>query len=197
MALSRRGASVAGDGEHWNVPYPALQRGGGSPKPRCTLAVAEALGRRLIRRHTGADLLAPGWRFGFDFALSRAGVCRYREKRIELSVNYCLRAAPEDVEDTILHEIAHALVGPEHDHDEVWRAAARLLGSTGERCHRTPPTLPRWLGVCPCGQRWTRQRLSRRIRSGRCASCDGPITWRRNDASAPAPCSPSTTSPGT
>ena len=35
--------------------------------------------------------------------------------------------------DTILHEMAHALVGQVHGHDAVWQA--QVLGCSGRRCH--------------------------------------------------------------
>jgi hypothetical protein len=38
----------------------------------------------------------------------------------------------ELIRDTILHEVAHALVGENHNHDEAWRAKAIELGATGE-----------------------------------------------------------------
>jgi SWI/SNF-related matrix-associated actin-dependent regulator 1 of chromatin subfamily A len=37
----------------------------------------------------------------------------------------------QQFKDTILHEIAHAIVGPHHGHDEVWRGKAVEIGCTG------------------------------------------------------------------
>ena len=91
------------------------------------------------------------------------GVCRYREKRIDLSVSYCLAASRAEIEDTVLHEIAHAIVGPKHNHDAVWKAKAREIGCQGERCHRVQHSVPRWVGECGCGQQWFRQTLQRRM----------------------------------
>lgn len=33
--------------------------------------------------------------------------------------------------DTVAHEVAHALVGPAHGHDAVWRRKAVELGGSG------------------------------------------------------------------
>lgn len=37
------------------------------------------------------------------------------------------------IEDTVLHEIAHAIVGNKHHHDKVWRDCAQRIGCTGSR----------------------------------------------------------------
>lgn len=55
------------------------------------------------------------WQFGWDRARRRLGVCRLQEKSITLSIHF-VRAnleAPHEIQDTVLHEIAHALAwGP-------------------------------------------------------------------------------------
>ena len=49
-------------------------------------------------------------------------------QQVELSVSFVLRATWSDIRDTLLHEIAHAIVGPGHGHDAVWQTAARRIG---------------------------------------------------------------------
>ena len=96
------------------------------------------------------------------------------ERRIDLSVSYCLAATRAEIEDTVLHEIAHAIVGPRHNHDAVWKAKAREIGCAGERCHRVQHSTPKWIGECGCGQQWFRQTLQRRIMRNRaCGKCHG------------------------
>ena len=34
----------------------------------------------------------------------------------------------EDIKDTVLHEIAHAIVGSQHHHDYVWKACCNKIG---------------------------------------------------------------------
>ena len=91
--------------------------------------------------------LEPGWKFGFDLAPARGGICRDTEKQITLSVTYCLKASEAEIIDTILHEIAHAIVGPRHGHDAVWKAVAQRIGGTAERCHRVEHTTPTLAGA--------------------------------------------------
>ena len=92
-----------------------------------------------------------------------------------------------EITDTLLHEIAHAIVGVRHQHDAVWRTKAREIGCTAERWHAVNHTPARWVGACGCGKRWLRQRLSRNLRLGaRCGSCNGEISWRRNTDLGPS-----------
>ena len=176
-----RAVVAASDGSRWKVPYALLTVVERVPERECTLAEVEALAHELLARHVARSGLEAGWSFGFDLATSRGGVCRAAEKRIGLSVSYCHRAARAEIVDTLLHEIAHAIVGVRHQHDAVWRAKAREIGCTAERCHAVNHTPARWVGACGCGKRWLRQRLSRHLRLGaRCGSCDGEISWRRN-----------------
>ena len=177
----RHAHAVDDDGNEWKVPYETIISIDHALAPHCTLHDVETLAARLIAEHRAAGNLRGSWSFGFDLATSRAGVCRYAERRIDLSVSYCLAATRAEIEDTVLHEIAHAIVGPRHNHDSVWKAKAREIGCAGERCHRVQHSTPKWIGECGCGQQWFRQTLQRRIMRNRvCAKCKGAITWRRN-----------------
>ena len=181
-SIRTRSAHAVDDaGVEWQVPYSAILSVVNAPVPECTLAEIQALGDHLVSAFQSRGALPAEWEFGFDLATSRAGVCRYAERRIDLSVSYCLAATRAEVEDTVLHEIAHAIVGPRHNHDAVWKAKAREIGCAGERCHRVQHSMPKWIGECGCGQQWFRQTLQRRIMTDRaCAKCSGAITWRRN-----------------
>jgi hypothetical protein len=68
-----------------------------------------------------------GWSFQFDHATTRAGCCNYQTRVISLAQAYARSAADEAIDDTLLHEIAHALVGKAHGHDQVWQAQAVAL----------------------------------------------------------------------
>ena len=50
------------------------------------------------------------------------------EKTILLSKNFVLANQKEEVEQTILHEIAHLLAGFGHGHDRVWKDIAKYIG---------------------------------------------------------------------
>ena len=172
---------VVAGGERWEVPYAAIVDVDTAFEPEMSLQDVQKLADRLLIRHKKHSGLARAWRCGFDLAPARAGVCDYTGQRINLSVSYCQRATRGEIEDTILHEIAHAIVGHQHNHDAVWKAKAREIGCTGERCHRVEHSAARWVGECGCGQRWFRHKLQRRMLQDRvCAKCRGVITWRRN-----------------
>ena len=176
-----RAVVLAAGGERWKVPYGLLSVVERAPERECTLADVEALARRLLAKHQAESGLGADWTFGFDLSTVRGGVCRHQERRIDLSVSFCQRATRAEIEDTLLHEIAHAIVGYEHRHDDVWKAKAREIGCTAERCHQVTHTVARWVGECGCGKRWFRQRLSRTLRRGAlCTRCGGRIAWRAN-----------------
>lgn len=95
------------------------------------------------------------WRFRFDHARTRVGVCRYDEKVIGLSKYYVQANDAEEVRGTILHEIAHALAGPAAGHGAKWKAIARKLGAPTERCTRADTGVdPKYTLWCTrCGKR--------------------------------------------
>jgi hypothetical protein len=77
-----------------------------------------------------------GWGFAWDRAIRRAGCCDHARRRITLSRPiFQIEDNREDVLDTILHEAAHALVGPAAGHGARWKAAAVSIGARPERCH--------------------------------------------------------------
>ncbi|WP_028659431.1 SprT-like domain-containing protein [Nocardioides insulae] len=125
------------------------------------------------------------WQVTFDAAKRRAGVCDFAERRIGLSAPLTRLHDDAQVRDTILHEIAHALAGPRHAHDQHWRRIAIAIGSSGDRC--TPADAPRvpaaWLGVCPSGHVVERHRRPERVAS--CRECSTTfdlahaLTWTR------------------
>ncbi|MCG9129725.1 SprT-like domain-containing protein [Candidatus Poribacteria bacterium] len=177
--LIRYARVASTEGTFWNVPYGGMEITETSTNPTMTLPEIEAIGKQLIQEHEVKNKLETGWNFAFDLAPARAGICRYKERQITLSVTYCLKATKAEIRNTILHEIAHAIVGPKHGHDIVWKNVAVKIGCTAERCHRVEHTIPRWFGKCGCGKQWTRQRLTQRARSGLCPSCGDNIKWNR------------------
>ena len=110
------------------------------------LGFAINLAIQLIQLH---DL--PSWRVKLDHARKRAGQCDFSNKTISLSRLYVRHAEPDHIRDTILHEIAHAIVGPRHGHGAVWRQKAREIGCTATRCHTLSFARARWVMSCPNG----------------------------------------------
>ena len=99
-------------------------------------------------------LIAAGWQFNFDKAKRRFGLCDHGRRRLQLSEPLTRHNEEPEVRNTILHEIAHALVGHGHGHDEVWRRKAVEIGCDGKRCHSAglPPEQATFIGTCPkCG----------------------------------------------
>lgn len=125
------------------------------------------------------------WRLGWDNARRRAGQTRFHDRTITLSKPLMSLYTQAQVRDTILHEIAHALVGPEHNHDSVWRATAQRIGCSGRR--QVSPDAPQppapWVGRCAAGHEVHRYRRPRAVAScSRCSRTFDPrfvLTWTR------------------
>lgn len=90
------------------------------------------------------------WVFEFDRAKCRAGACKHRRQTITLSQYYVFCNTDEDIKDTILHEIAHALAGPGHGHDNHWKAICIRIGAKPIRCYGNHVVMPKgqWVAVC-------------------------------------------------
>ena len=78
-----------------------------------------------------AQHLDSTWRFAFDHAKVRAGLCDFTRKRITVSRYLAARFDDEDNYQTLLHEVAHALAGPREGHNRRWLSIARELGYVG------------------------------------------------------------------
>jgi len=121
----------------------------------------------------------PGWTFGFDHARRRFGRCDYRRKRITLSRPLTWLNEIDEVRDTILHEIAHALC-PDDGHGARWRATCRQIGARPIRCYTdeavvSPPrAAARYRFGCPqCDRCIERRRRSRHRYL--CKMCQGKV----------------------
>jgi predicted SprT family Zn-dependent metalloprotease len=140
---------------------------------------AQRLANDLMAKH---NLFIQGWRFEFDNAKRRFGACHYGSKRITLSRALVELNDLETVKDTILHEIAHALVGYRHGHNSVWQAKALEIGCNGQRCYSskevTTPKL-KYKATCGgCGKVYQKARMT--AKSLRCKSackCQTNIGW--------------------
>lgn len=145
------------------------------------LALAEQLCKRLMLEHGVSH-------FGFAWMNGRRtfGYCQFgrlgRQYRhangaalggtIMLSRPLVSLNDETHVRDTILHEIAHALVGPHHGHGRVWKAMAARVGARPERCYHDSVARPphNWELVCK-----VHGVVGRRVRRGRslqaCTQC--------------------------
>lgn len=107
------------------------------------------------------NLSAQGWRFAWDKATTRFGVCKYRSKTVGVSKSNMATESWQQMEDTLRHEIAHALTPPgiERAHGPVWRSHAIRLGAKPKASARVSDATKRekaqsakWVIVCPIGK---------------------------------------------
>lgn len=94
----------------------------------------------LLKEEMGAHgLIDLGWSAKLDDAKKRFGVCRMGPKEISISRPLVSLNPLEEVRDTILHEIAHALSWEIHKepcgHDERWREICVRIGARPDRCY--------------------------------------------------------------
>jgi predicted SprT family Zn-dependent metalloprotease len=173
---ARRAHVVCDNDDEYAVPYPLLTLKEAACDPAGfrseeKLTAVVRLAERLLAEHG-----LTRWSFDFDHASRRAGSCQYRRRRITVSLQFARQAPEEEILDTLLHEIAHALVGPKHNHNAVWQAKAREIGASGERCHDRRFTPPRYIVQCRNGC-WTAT-AERRRRNVVCSKCRGEIVYQ-------------------
>lgn len=115
------------------------------------------------------------WSFKFNDRHCSFGLCRYDEKTIFLSKYLVNLNTVERTMQTVLHEIAHALLGPGHGHDNEWKKLCIKIGGNGVRCYTeantvTPKFLRAYTYVCTsCGRETHKSYILRQPRAcGRC-----------------------------
>ena len=72
--------------------------------------------RRIARKNRPA---VAKWTFCFDHAKRRFGNCKYSKRQIRMSRHFLQnpKITMKNVRNTMLHEVAHAIVGEGHGHD--------------------------------------------------------------------------------
>lgn len=131
---------------------------------------AQELVRGLMDVHGLTD-----WRLEFRNFTTTGGRCYYQQKSIALSRKLVPLWDADAVKATALHEIAHALVGHGHGHDDVWRMKLLSIGGDGKRTHSNA-VVERWKLLCPsCGELGRRARRPARNRRYLCVTCREPI----------------------
>lgn len=136
--------------------------------------------RALIKLHL------PDYHFRFDNRTTTLGLHWGNLKLITLSKSYVELNPWKDIRDTVLHEVAHGLVGSEHNHDKVWKAKAKELGAAPYRCAQHPVISPpkKFIGTCPTCGREIYRNARRNISCGKCSKTYNPqhkFVWRRNE----------------
>lgn len=134
------------------------------------------IGHAMMNEH---GLIEKGWTFEINNSKRIMGLCKHNIKTLNFSGNF-LRSDMSEIKNCILHEIAHALAGPGHGHDSYWKAVARSIGCTGDRCYEVEDVVniakPQFYLQCPtCNRKWMRFRIKRSLigRPSRC--CKAPL----------------------
>jgi alkylated DNA nucleotide flippase Atl1 len=65
--------------------------------------------------------------------LGKAGF-HTRTKEYSIEIHKCVFADPDQMQKTLAHEVAHVIAGISQGHNSRWKAIARRLGHSGERC---------------------------------------------------------------
>ncbi len=109
-----------------------------------------------------------GWEFQFDRAKTRIGSCQFHTKKITLSRLITELNSELFVSNALLHEIAHALIGPHHGHDRIWKTKVFSIGGIPRASFsRRELSLPRlkYTATCPvCRRTFQAQKI-------RCVAC--------------------------
>jgi len=128
-------------------------------------------------------LLDKCWHFDFQNKKRALGTCSYVKKSILLSSWYVKLNEESDVEDTILHEIAHALSFIRYGkkgmgHGRLWKKVCREIGARPERLHKGileyPENHYKYVDTCGCDITYKRHRISK-FAKYRCPKCREPL----------------------
>ena len=118
--------------------------------------------------------------FEFEDCKRTLGRCHYLTKKITLSKWYAELNNEEEVEDTILHEIAHALAWINDrctGHNATWKKWARKVGATPKACSKSNLAQPKnhykYEQTC-CGTTYKRHRLRKNAKYY-CPNCKGKL----------------------
>ena len=111
----------------WNISYGLLRRAGreSARNGAAQLNGVAGMARRLMDEHG-----LTGWTLAFVEAKRRLGDCHFRHRVIRISRTHALGGSKEQIRDTVLHEIAHAIAGREAGHGPLWKVTARRIGAT-------------------------------------------------------------------
>ena len=132
-----------------------------------TYTHTKTLARHLMDVHGLKD-----WGLKMNNAKMTAGQCNCIKKEITLSKHLTTQEEAK-IRNTILHEIAHALVGAEAGHGPIWQKKAREIGCDGKRCFTGAICKPKWLITCACKKtQISRHRVNQSIlKSYACKHC--------------------------
>lgn len=134
------------------------------------LATTEEIAKSLMLKYELYD-----YTFSWDSAKRRYGRCSYGRKIISLSRVLTELREEAAILNTILHEIAHAIVYRDYHitgHNETWRKIFISIGGNGLTCSDDVcdmASISKYIGYCPNGHVHYRDRIPKRETS--CGIC--------------------------
>lgn len=126
-----------------------------------------ALAEAKMAEHLDMDV----WKFGFDSAKRRAGLCNYTDKTITISRYLVDIHTVDESMQVVLHEVAHAIAGKKAGHTKAWLAVAKSIGYRAEKFtgKEIAQETASWVGACPAGHEHFRYRKpTRQLACGLC-----------------------------
>ena len=151
----------------------------------------ETIARKLMDLHGLTN-----WKFSWMKSRNTVARCQYSTKTISFSTRWAEVLDEYHVSQTMLHEIAHALVGHKPNeahchHGAEWKAKARSIGYVGKRLMDSDAPSPKgkYTGVCPNGHETSRDRMTRsaKYRQISCHRCSNSFdrnylfTWYKTE----------------
>ena len=136
------------------------------------LIKAKQLATRLMNQHYLFN-----WSFNWNNRKNAYGVCSHNKRQIYLSKILTPHLQEHEVKNTVLHEIAHALVGGRHGHDYVWRSKAIEIGCDGSRTssYDISNVRAKYVAICKgCGEKHTANRRPKRSHWCKCIGSFNP-----------------------
>jgi len=139
---------------------------------------AKTLALLYMEEHRLAD-----WKLEFENCKRSLGRCHYYDRKITLSEWYVDLNEEKDVEDTILHGIAHALSFTRYGregkgHGRLWKKVCVEIGAIPQRLHQGVIEYPnnhyKYVDTCGCDITYKRHRI-RKFAKYRCPKCNEPL----------------------
>jgi hypothetical protein len=119
------------------------------------------------------------WTFGWCRSKKSLGLCKDGVKKILLSKYFCKIIPFDEIENTIRHEIAHALIGPHKGHDQEWKNACKLTGANPTRCYKAQIQVPgKYQAKCKCNIVHHKHRMDKKIK-GYCKHCKQILKFKK------------------
>ena len=139
---------------------------------------ARILAENEMKKH---GLIEKEWTIDFDNAKRRFGCCDHRIQHISLSRQLVELNDIETVKDIILHEIAHALLGYGHGHNQTFYNKCIELGCKPERCYGKDVKLPKSKYLISCSNNcFVNVEKNRKCKGAICVKCGAKVKYKAN-----------------